>query len=328
MVEPRQQLREFLRPRVRFWGLTTVGGALLAICTLAGFVGSLAWFTDVCSHFRVQYLVSLVILSTISFIGRRTRIGTLYAVFAAINLIVILPLYFGRQPADRNAGPTNRAMLINVNTRHGDPVRVLKAIETYKPDIVLLEEVSEGWMKKLSALTNDFPHHIASPRDDNFGIAFFCRLPCDNRRIVEIGEVGVPSVMAEITSPAGRFSLLGTHPVPPAGAEYSRYRNDQLAKIPAMLAPVNGPKLILGDLNVSPWSHYFRRLLNETGLRDSGQGRGIQPTWPTGQFILRIPIDHCLHSPDIVIVGREVGPDVGSDHFPLIVDFRLGRDAP
>lgn len=79
--------------------------------------------------------------------------------------------------------------------------------------------------------------------------------------------------------------------------------------------------MVLGDLNVTPWSHVFRDLLKRTGLIDSAQGWGIQPTWPSGAVLLRIPIDHCLHSPDVAIVNREIGENVGSDHFPVIVDF-------
>ena len=60
-----------------------------------------------------------------------------------------------------------------------------------------------------------------------------------------------------------------------------------------------------------------------TGLRDSSRGMGLQPTWPADIPLLWIPIDHCLYSDGIEIRGRRTGPDVGSDHFPLIVDFEL-----
>jgi endonuclease/exonuclease/phosphatase (EEP) superfamily protein YafD len=42
-------------------------------------------------------------------------------------------------------------------------------------------------------------------------------------------------------------------------------------------------------------------------------------------FLMRIPIDHCLFSPGIRILSKEVGPRVGSDHFPVIVDFLIER---
>ena len=85
------------------------------------------------------------------------------------------------------------------------------------------------------------------------------------------------------------------------------------------------PVLVLGDLNASPWSSHFRRFLRDSGLRDSAQGRGVQPTWPAGMPWLWIPIDHCLHSPQLQVVARHVGPNLGSDHYPVVVDFVVNR---
>jgi len=38
---------------------------------------------------------------------------------------------------------------------------------------------------------------------------------------------------------------------------------------------------------------------------------------------LRIPLDNCLVSEEVAVAGRRVGPDIGSDHLPLVVDFAL-----
>ncbi len=84
--------------------------------------------------------------------------------------------------------------------------------------------------------------------------------------------------------------------------------------------------MVLGDFNTTPWNYYFQKFLKESGLRDSSQGFGPQPTWPNFSRLLSIPIDHCLHSAEIVIVGRQIGPDVGSDHYPVIVDYALKGD--
>jgi endonuclease/exonuclease/phosphatase (EEP) superfamily protein YafD len=83
------------------------------------------------------------------------------------------------------------------------------------------------------------------------------------------------------------------------------------------------PVLLIGDLNVSPWSSYFARLLKDSGLKNSMKGFGFQPSWPAGNRFLRIPIDQILYSPQITIHHRTVGADIGSDHLPVIVDFSL-----
>ena len=53
------------------------------------------------------------------------------------------------------------------------------------------------------------------------------------------------------------------------------------------------------------------------------KGYGFQPSWPANNRLLRIPIDHVLHSPEIVIHDRVIGSTVGSDHFPVLVDFTI-----
>lgn len=122
-----------------------------------------------------------------------------------------------------------------------------------------------------------------------------------------------------------RICAVATHPLPPGGRDYSRWRNDQLEQLPDFIrSPL--PILLLGDLNVTPWNYHFRRLLDRTGLRDSAKGYGVQPTWPSYNPLLRIPIDHCLHSADIAIVDRRVGQSVSSDHYPVIVDFVISRE--
>jgi endonuclease/exonuclease/phosphatase (EEP) superfamily protein YafD len=98
-----------------------------------------------------------------------------------------------------------------------------------------------------------------------------------------------------------------------------------LASLTPLVQRLGAPVLLLGDLNASPWSYPFRRLLEGSGLRDGSLGRGFQPTWPTGLWPLLIPLDHSLHSAGIGIQDRIVGPAVGSDHYPVIVDFTVSE---
>jgi endonuclease/exonuclease/phosphatase family metal-dependent hydrolase len=212
-------------------------------------------------------------------------------------------------------------MLVNVNTRYGNSARVADALRRFSPDIVVLEEVSTKWLSDLGPVLASYEHSSQEPREDNFGIALFSRFPFTQSGVAYIGDAEVPSIVAEIETGQGKCTVLATHPLPPAGREYSRLRNGQLAQLPRYVHRAASPVLLLGDLNVSPWSPYFRRLLRESGLRDSAQGRGVRPTWPTFNPLMLIPIDHCLYSPGIAIVNRQTGPHVGSDHFPVVVDF-------
>jgi endonuclease/exonuclease/phosphatase (EEP) superfamily protein YafD len=318
------------RPRffmlsIKPWGLLTAAGVVASAATLIGFLGRFSWFPDLFSHFRVQYFLGLLVLGVLLLVGRRRRTATVFLILASVNLAMVLPLYFGKPHKPADASPAVRAMLLNVNTRLGDADRVKSVVSDADPDILVLEEISSVWMSDLAWLTSSYPHSLAQPREDNFGIGLFSKLPLAEAEVVYIGEADVPSILATISIAHTNLRVIATHPLPPIGRDYSHWRNDQLDKLADYVRPPL-PTLLLGDLNVTPWNYHFRRLLARTGLRDSAKGFGVQPTWPNYNPLLRIPIDHCLHSADITVVDRRIGEGVSSDHFPVIVDFVIGKD--
>ncbi|MCI5133171.1 MAG: hypothetical protein D3904_17065, partial [Candidatus Electrothrix sp. EH2] len=149
--------------------------------------------------------------------------------------------------------------------------------------------------------------------------ALFDKGECTEQSIIFPGNTALPSILAVIRIQQRDVRLLATHPMPPIGPELSRLRNQQLNRLPQYV-DTSLPVLLLGDLNISPWSPHFSRLLQRTRLRNSMRGFGVQATWPSANPLFGIPLDHVLHSDHIVILNRTVGPDAGSDHLPVIVD--------
>ncbi len=312
----------FLRMNVRPWGLLAAVGAVGCCATIFGCLGRFFWLLDMFSHFRVQYFLALSIVGLLLLFSKHRKTAALFVVFAGVNLGFFLPLYFGGQAAAPEEASSLRALLLNVNTRHGDPERVKQVIQESEPDIVVLEEISEEWVEDLQWLIESHPHSVIRPRRDNFGIALFSKLPIEESEIVYIGGIGVPSIVATLDTGGSKLCVIATHPVPAINADYSKRRNDQLDSIPDYV-PSDSPVLLLGDLNTTPWNYYFKRLLKRSGLMDSSKGRGIQTSWPNNNRLLSIPLDHCLHSPDILVTQKQIGSDVGSDHYPVVVDFSI-----
>ncbi len=309
----------FFSVSLRPWGLLTAAGMIACAATALGFLGRFHWFLDLFSHFRLQYLAGLLLIAAPLYWARYRKTAILFVAFAAVNLATILPLYFGRQKAPENGLPL-RAMLININTHYGDAVRIKDAITEANPHILVLEEISDQWVADLAWLADSHPHSVVEPREDNFGIGLFSVYPLIESEVVYIGSAGVPSILATVDTGRVKLRVVATHPMPPGGYDYSRWRNEQLEQLPDHLQSPH-PLILLGDLNVTPWNHYFHRLLAKSGLRDSAKGFGLQPTWPEFCLPLRIPIDHILHSSGIVVVNRRIGKSVSSDHLPVIVDF-------
>ena len=117
--------------------------------------------------------------------------------------------------------------------------------------------------------------------------------------------------------------LIGAHLLAPTHSAYFNMRNDHLEELASTAQRLPEPVMLIGDLNTSTWSPYFADLKQASGLKDGRPGFGIQATWPVRFPLLRIPIDHCLVSPAIAIRDWARGPDIGSDHYPLVVDFSL-----
>ncbi|MBT3193614.1 MAG: hypothetical protein HN341_13780 [Verrucomicrobia bacterium] len=302
------------------WNLLVAGGLMVCLATLFGFLGKFSWVLDLFSHFRVQYLLGLAALAILFAVVRRHRTAVIFLVVACVNAGVVLPLYVGGTSIAPEGGELLRVMLLNVNTERGDPERVKQAIQEISPDVVVLEEINTRWVRDLVWLFETHPHSCIQPRSDNFGIGVFSRRPLSESRVVHIGAAQVPSIVATVNIRGLELGLVATHPLPPSGVEYSLCRDEHLEALPNFVKEQH-PAILVGDLNATPWSYHFRRLLKRGGLSDSAKGWGVQPSWSSLNPLFRIPIDHCLHTSGVSIVDRRIGEDVGSDHYPLIVDL-------
>jgi endonuclease/exonuclease/phosphatase (EEP) superfamily protein YafD len=314
-------MKEFFHLKIQPWGLITIAGVLACLCTLTGFIGQVWWIFDMTSHFRVQYGFGLLVVACAFASARKFKPAMFFVGFAVLNCIIVVShAWFGRVAA-KPTGQTLRVMLINVHTENQRYDLVKACILENNPDVVVLEEVNDRWLEELAGLHDNYPHSYSEPREDNFGILLLSKLPLENPEIVYLGDAEVPSVTAMIKFRGKAMTLLGTHPLPPSSRENTSLRDGQLAAIPKFLNGRKGSAVLLGDLNTTPWSHSFRRLLRESGLADSSRGFGLQASWPANLFPLRIPIDHCLLTADLKVVNRWIASDVGSDHFPLVVEI-------
>ncbi len=317
-----------LNRRISYWWLLIIVGVGGGVVTILGFMGRFCWWLDLLSHFRVQYFWGMLLLAVILLVARCYKSAIFCSVFALINLSVLLPFYFGGANDLPESTPTLRVLMSNVNTHKGNPEKVMQFITKIDPDIVVLEEIGDRWLGLIENLEKSHPYSCMKLRNDNFGIGLFSKYPLEDENIVYLGGSGVPSVVAVVKADFGKLGVVATHPVPPFNAKYSKYRNKQLTSIAYYIRDwPQSPLILLGDLNTTPWNMHYKNLIKISGLIDSSKGWGIQPTWPIFSPLLEIPLDHLLHTKDLSIVRREIGPDVGSDHYPLIVDLALSVEA-
>ena len=296
---------------------------IAAVGTVAGCAGKLWWVCETISCFRVHYFLGLSAASVLSLRRRSYLPGGVFVLLAVVNLFSFGHYYF---PQARMNEATNSLRLASINVHTGNPhwELVVDFISSFSPDIVLLTEVNQDWLTRLQVLEKDYAYHVSKSREDNFGIALFSKVAPDRLEILNLVAGEIPSILMTFSSGSSTCTLVGTHPLPPRNREYSIVRNLQLRELSAFFQKVRGEKILLGDLNTPPWSGYFHDLLTGAGLKDSAKGFGISVTWPVQAWVLfGIPIDHCLLSPALQVHERQVGPAVGSDHYPILVDIGI-----
>ncbi len=263
--------------------------------------------------------------------GPRSCIVTLIAC-----LLQVAPL------APRQLQPF-RVMTWNIAAGHGDLSTIAGAIREAGPDIVALQEVDAHWEKRSNfadqpaELAKALGMHVrfgpiyqlpgdgTSPRRE-FGVAILSRHP-----IVEFHNHLLPrlSTQSAATEPelmpgfleatveieGGRVRVFTTH------LDYRadpRVRNLQVAATIARLDAIDGPMILMGDLNAPPHAVELAPLFQR--LRDAwpnGSDAGF--TYPATAPVRRI--DYILTSGDLRARNVRVPPIEASDHRPVVADI-------
>ena len=145
--------------------------------------------------------------------------------------------------------------------------------------------------------------------------------PFESTKLGHLETYPIPYVMAQFKFNEKPFTLFGAHLMSPIGSYRSNLRNKQIAVLIQQIQKINQPTVLLGDFNTTPWSPFFKDIIQKTGLKDARKELGIYPSWPAGNISMQIPIDHSLTSNGIRVHLFRLGPDIGSDHLPIILDF-------
>jgi len=282
------------------------------------------WLLELTTHFMPYYSAALVLGSIGWAVARRRNLMVLCVASLAATTV---PMVHHWWPLERvpSSDARLRVMTLNVLTANAQHDSVLALIKKEDPDLLLLVEVDQQWIEALAPLAQRYPSVRHLTRKDNFGVAFYSKLPAAELKIRSVGvgdqDEGVPAVFAKLTWQAQPLYFVGAHTLPPSSARYAQLRNRQLMELADYTKDLDGRIIVAGDLNVTPYSPYFVDLLYRGKLVDSSVGFGLQPTWTAGRGVIRIAIDHVLHNQPLIATARRIGPHVGSDHRAVIVDF-------
>ncbi|MEZ6190259.1 MAG: endonuclease/exonuclease/phosphatase family protein [Phycisphaerales bacterium] len=316
----------------RLLGLCAGG---LALATLAGCLGRFFALADLFSHFVLYYTVASAGVLALALVLRCWRVAGVALLVFVFNGWGLLPIYLSGHNAARPSGPVLRLAQVNLLHKNRDHVRALDFIRRTDVDVMFLQEIDPWWERVVRGSDVPYRFVVARPAEGSFGIAMLVHnsledgaITIEGTRVIEFanGTVGAerPGIEATLMFAGQRVKVLSIHPPPPTTSAFSYMRDAILLKAKAWADAQTDPHVIIGDLNTTPWSHAFTALTDDGKLISTQGGFGNQGTWPThlpAPWLL--PIDHCVYSPQWVCVDREIGPETGSDHLPLLVSLAL-----
>jgi endonuclease/exonuclease/phosphatase (EEP) superfamily protein YafD len=311
--------------------------ALVLAATSLAATARYSWLGDLAVHFRVQYAgVALAALVALTWTRSWVWAGAALLAFAlnvgaavpalGLPLSVATP---GRAVAVEPTRPVGNLRLAAINVLYSNThyERVASFLRAARPDAVVLVEITPAWRAGLASLATEFPHQYYAGSWLNRGqgkaqrgVLLLSRWPIERAATWRLGSHTEPALIATLAVKGRELQLIGVHAAWPLGSRISAERNRELGELSGLVRSMPRPLVVLGDLNITPFSPHFQALLSSTGLRSAAEGEGWQPTWPTFLPPAGIQIDHALVG-GLAVLRFQRGPGVGSDHRPILVDL-------
>lgn len=310
-------------PRLASRGLM----AAVAVVTLLGFAGRFGWPWELFSNIRPQLILIAGLALGYALARGHWDAAVGAGAAAALNILAILP-HAGLPPDPDAPGKPLTVVWLNVWQREDALDAAVRLADTVNADIVALAEFPPA-EKRLPEMFPDYPHTIEGRGRNVRGELYATRVAVVSKYPLTRIPAATPDekitiIAADVDldgpdADGAPLRFIAAHPHSPGLPKHLRERDAVLSEIAALTGD-DERFLIVGDLNVAPWSPSFRKL---PGQR-VGDPR-LQSTWVTRMPGIGLPIDHALTGSDVTPRAHAVGPYIGSDHRPLIIDVAVAE---
>lgn len=268
--------------------------------------------------FQILFLIGGFLLV---FLFTKKWVGAFTTALAILILLFHLPLIGSKVsiPANTSVAHFN---VLKLNKAFDKTIRA--ALDT-KADFISFNEITPEWECQLiDNLQAEYPYYHSQLAENNsFGIAVFSKKPLHDVQVRYWGADYIPSLTGYTTFLNQQIHFVAAHTIPPVSKYHYAVRNNHLHQIKDYLQTINGPKMLIGDLNAVSWSAPIVALREENKLLDSRQT--WQPTYPAGFEWLAIPIDHIFHSQDMLCTEFHTIKSTGSDHYGILGKYFINE---
>ena len=298
--------------------LIAAATVVTTILLVAGFFGSWSGVSDSLSHFRHVFSAAALLGALISALLGLRRVSSAGIAAVLAGLVLSYPHLPFVGPLEKG-GSALRIVQFNVKINNPRTVEAAKWILAQEADVVMLQEYSPENHAGFPALAAALPFEITCKSRGLGSVALRSRHPVLAQHCSM--DEGFAWLQLDVKGKPITFAVLHlAWPWPFKQAEH-------LETLGAALAEMPQPVVLAGDFNATPWSAAVKRVEDLTGSKTVG-GMRISlwlDFFHTGKPWPAFPIDHVL-LPPFANVGRiTLGPDLGSDHLPVMVSFDPGE---
>ena len=316
--------------RLALFCLLGLAVALALVVALLPFVGTRWWLVRLLDFPRLEFgivtlaLLVLVILFTRAYPRAVLALAVTALVALGADGLVLWPyrplahlaVASGACPADRSLV----VMIANVLFTNRQSQTLLDEVRAEKPDLFLAMEIDDWWDRTLEPLSADMPYGATKITGSYYGIRLFSRLPLTDTDVRFLAGRETPSVVATVKLRDGEAAtFLGIHPRPPLVEQSALPRDAELYAAAAILRGRDGPAVMAGDLNATPWEDAVQRTRRIAGLVSPRRGYGYVYSFDAQSWWAKWPLDQIDYKPGFTALSLERLAPVGSDHYPYVV---------
>jgi endonuclease/exonuclease/phosphatase (EEP) superfamily protein YafD len=302
---------------------------LLGLCTAVVVLANLLplgarwlWTLELTAHFRVQYLAATAGLLVLVALRRRWVACAALLAAGTVSAAAVWP-YVPALTAPTNmalaAPATLKILTVNVSYRPFSARRLLELVRQADPDLLILQELTPHAEQVLADFDTLFPQHHKFPAAGPRGIGVWSRYEFESSETFALGRL--PAIEARVRAPQGVFTVIGAHLNSPVSRRRAAARNAELRELAVRSAAIEGPLVVAGDFNITPYSPFFVDWLASSGLTDTRRGRTLSISWPTWLPLVGIPIDHVAVNSGFSIVSHRPLGNFDSDHYGVLVEL-------
>lgn len=333
-----QEVRTYVGALVRA-AVLPVGSLLLLLWSLICLVPASALpgaigATAVAASAALVLLVTVIAVPVITMAvrGRRWVSLGVVSVAALLPWVFLAPYAAGDQPTGPR-GEDLRVMVVNAQEGRASAEDIVAAVRSNAITVLVVTELTGelshdlttiGLDRQLTARWVRLPGQSGVSTDPEAGMGIWSAPSGPGAAEVTSTDVpGTtwPAVSLRLTDP--EVTVIAGHVARPIPAAGDRWAGDLRAMREAM-ATAPGPRILLGNLNATPW-HADLRAFSADSVRDAADvlGRGPRPTWPTWSPVSILPVDHILVGPRVGVASVGTVVIDGSDHRGLLAALRL-----